>query len=47
MYAYLVAGADADARAAFDRELYAPADGWEAAERRFFARLEAADAAAG
>lgn len=41
-FAHLVAGLDGEQRKKFDEWLYAPEDGWDAAERRFQERLDQA-----
>lgn len=42
VYAHLVTGLDQKQRESFDNDLYAPEDGWDAAERRFQERLDKA-----
>lgn len=41
--AWLSEGLDGEGRKALERELYAPADGWDAADQRVFAALAEGD----
>lgn len=39
-YVYLIAGRDAEDREKFDNDLWAPPEGWEAAEANAWAALD-------
>jgi hypothetical protein len=42
VYARLLAACDEKGRAELERELYAPLEGWDAAERNLWAAIDAA-----
>jgi hypothetical protein len=42
IYAYLIAGADEEGREKFDADLYAPLEGWDAADAALMAAINAA-----